>query len=95
MKKGMLKIGVDKVAQASYENRVKDKKSSFTALIEHVKQFISIDEIDFTIEDLNREIISKVLDKHSSSFPSILKPEKVLELLDSSVHKCQALVTRY
>ena len=95
MKKGMLKIGVDKVAQSSYENRVKDKKQSFNALIEHVKQFISTDDIDFTIEDLNREIISKVLDKHSSSFPSILKPEKVLELLDFSVHKCQALVTRY
>ncbi len=62
MKKGMLKIGVDKVAQASYNNRVEDKKQSFNALLQHIKHFVSVDEIDFTTSDLTSEITIKVLD---------------------------------
>jgi hypothetical protein len=95
MKKGMLKIGVDKVAQASYENRVKDKKQSFNALLEHIKHFVSIDEIDFTTSDLTSEITIKVLDNYREQFPTILKDEKILDLLDFQHHKVSALVQRF
>ena len=91
----MLQIGTDKQSQSNYETLVQDKKNAYNNLLDHVKQFIQLDEIDFTTEDLNNEIISKVLNKHSSSFPSILKSEKVLELLDFSVHKLQALTERF
>lgn len=94
-KRGMLKIGVDKVAQASYENRVKDKKQSFNALLEHIKHFVSTDDIDFTTSDLTSEITIKVLDNYRDQFPVILKDEKILDLLDFQHHKVLSLVERF
>ena len=91
----MLKIGVDKVAQSSYENRVKDKKQSFNALLEHIKHFVSVDEIDFTTSDLTSEITIKVLENYRDQFPTILKDEKILDLLDFQLHKVSALVERF
>jgi hypothetical protein len=90
-----LKIGVDKVAEASYNNRVEDKKQSFNALLDHIKHFVSIDEIDFTTSDLTSEITIKVLDNYREQFPVILKDEKILDLLDFKHHKVSALVERF
>ena len=93
--KGMLKIGVDKVAEANYNNRIEDKKQSFNELLEHIKHFVSIDEIDFSTEDLTSEITIKVLDNYRDQFPVILKDEKILDLLDFQHHKVSALVERF
>jgi hypothetical protein len=90
-----LKIGIDKVAETSYNNRVEDKKQSFNALLDHIKHFVSIDEIDFTTEDLTSEITIKVLDNYREQFPKILKQEKILDLIDFQFHKVSALVERF
>jgi len=90
-----LKIGIDKVAETSYNNRVEDKKQSFNALLEHVKQFIQLEEIDFTTEDLTSEITIKVLENYREQFPKIIKDEKILDLISFQHHKVSALVERF
>lgn len=93
--KNSLKIGVDKVAEANYNNRVEDKKQSFNALLDHVKQFIQLEEIDFNSEDLTSEITIKVLENYRSEFPKIVKDEKILDLIGFQNHKVSALVERF
>lgn len=91
----MLQIGYNKEQEASYNSLVESKKNAFTNLLDHVKQFIQLDEIDFNSEDLNNEIISKVLNKHSSSFPSIVTDAKILDLIGFEYHKLQSLTERF
>ena len=93
--KNNLKIGIDKVAEASYNNRVEDKKQSFNALLEHIKHFVSIDEIDFNTSDLTSEITIKVLENYRDQFPKIVKDEKILELIGLEQHKLKSLVDRF
>ena len=93
--KNNLKIGIDKVAEASYNNRVEDKKQSFNALLEHIKHFVSIDEIDFTTSDLTSEITIKVLENYRDQFPKIVKDEKILDLIGFQSHKVLSLVERF
>ena len=91
----MLQIGYNKEQEASYNNVVESKKNAFTNLLDHVKQFIQLDEIDFNSEDLNNEISSKVLANYRSEFPSIVTDAKILDLIGFEYHKLQSLTERF
>ena len=91
----MVKIGFDKNAEMSYYNLTSSKQIAFTELVNHVKQFIKIDKIDFEAKDLSTEIVLKVLNSYKGQFPKIVKDEKILELIGLEKHKLKSLVDRF
>ena len=89
-------IGVDTLGQQAYEREYSERYKAFTELKDFVQKH-SKKEIDAqTLYNSPKGYFMQLMkDQHGSEFPSSLKLEKVLDLLEIPVHKLDALIEAF
>ena len=90
-----IKISNNKELAKQYESLCESKISAYNELLEHIKQFVKVNDIDFTKSNLFDEITTKIVSKYRAEFPPIVKNEKIVDLIGLEPHKLQTLISSF
>lgn len=88
-------IGFDHDGQQKHEEKLINKFNMFNNLLEHITQFIEIDDIKTFEKDIVNIFKNKFLSKWRSSFPAMVPDLKLFELSEVSLHEIQSLTDAY
>ena len=88
-------IGFDKEGQEKHQDKLIKKFDMFNNLLEHITQFIEVEDVKEFEKDIVNNFKIKFLAKWRSSFPKMVSDEKLFELSDISLHKIESLAEAY
>ena len=79
----------------SYKKRLEDKQHALEELTRYMNQFVKVDTNEAFKTDVKQYFISSFEAKYSKDFPSYLKTEKLLDLLEVSITTLDKLIENY
>ena len=88
-------IGFNKEGQEQHQEKLINKFEMFNNLLDHVKQFIEVEDVQEFEKDIVNNFKTKFLDKWRDQFPKMVSDDKLFELSDISLHKIESLADAY
>jgi len=79
----------------TFESKLEAKIKALDELTKYMNQFVTVNEKEAFKTDIKQYFISQFEDKYKKDFPSYLKTEKLLDLLEVSVILLDTLIKKY